>query len=154
MTHEESEKVVSALNGLIETCKDGQKGYLWAVDRVHSDELKQLFRAYAAQRHEFATQLQEEVRHYGGDPEKDGTMVGALHRRWASLKTALFHHRDEHSVLAECAGSEESTLKDYEAVSHQVLPPDLQTLVSRQYAAIKAARERLLEYQHASTIPA
>lgn len=148
MTHEECEKIVSALNGLIETCKDGQKGYLWAAEHARSEELQTLLRGYAAQRREFATQLQDEVRRAGGDPEKGGTMSGALHRGWASLKTVLLH-RHEAAILAECIRSDESALKNYEAISHQVFPSDVQALVARQYAALKAARERLLEIQHA-----
>ena len=61
--------VISMLNNLIETCKDGEEGFRNASQAAKDPELKQLFNTYAGQRAGFVTELQSEVRRLGGDPE-------------------------------------------------------------------------------------
>jgi uncharacterized protein (TIGR02284 family) len=148
MKHER-DKTVAALNDLIETCKDGQKGYRSAADSAHDPELKQLFSRYSAQRAAFAAELQKEVRRHGGHPEKGGTVLGTLHRGWLNLKSALLGQSDA-ALIAECASGEDAALKNYEAASHEVLPPDVQQLVARQYKEIKDAHQRVRALKHAA----
>jgi uncharacterized protein (TIGR02284 family) len=42
-----NEDVISTLNGLIETCKDGQEGFQSAAEGVKNSQYKQLFNEYA-----------------------------------------------------------------------------------------------------------
>ena len=73
---ESNDKVISTLNGLIETCKDGQEGFQTAAEGVERSDLKTLFYEFSQQRAEFAGVLQELVRSLGGDPEHSGSMSG------------------------------------------------------------------------------
>src|SRR3954454_1075840 len=84
-----NDDVVSRLNNLIETCRDGQQGFKEAAERVESSDLKTLFYEFSQQRAEFAGVLQELVRSMGGDPENSGSTAGALHRGWIDLKSAI-----------------------------------------------------------------
>jgi uncharacterized protein (TIGR02284 family) len=140
------EQIISTLNALVETCKDGQQGYRLAAGHVQRKELKRLFRSYASQRADFAAELQAEVRHLGGAPEKGGTVLGALHRGWFNLKSTLVGET-EAAVLAECERREELAMKQYEAAASENLPLDLQGLLARQYKEIKDARRRLHDLQ-------
>ena len=142
MLKEADEKVVSLLDQLIETCKDGQNGYRAAAERAQTKELKRFFRYYASQRARFAAELQEVVHRHGAEPARGGTVAGALHRGWLTVKSALLG-AGEAELLAECERGEEAALGSYEAASHEVLPPELQTLIAKQYRDVKRVRERL-----------
>ncbi len=142
MLKEDDEKIVSLLGPLIETCKDGQNGYRAAAERAPSKELKRFFRYYASQRARFAAELQEEVHRHGATPAKGGTVAGALHRGWFAVKSALLG-AGEADLLAECERGEEAALNNYEAASREVLPPELQEMIAKQYRDIKRVRDRL-----------
>jgi uncharacterized protein (TIGR02284 family) len=142
MLKEADEKIVTLLDNLIETCKDGQNGYRAAAEQARAQELKRFFRYYASQRARFAAELQEEVHRHGAMPPRRGTVAGALHRGWFHLKSAVLG-AEEDVLLAECERGEEAALRNYEAASHEVLPTELQTLLANQYKAIKRARDCL-----------
>jgi uncharacterized protein (TIGR02284 family) len=144
----EAARIVAALNGLVETCKDGERGYRAAAKHAADPELKRLLADHAAQRAGFATELQAEVRRHGGQPEKGGSVAGTLHRGWLNLKSALPGSRDD-AVVAECERGEDAALKNYEAVVGDTLPVDVKAVVARQYAEVKKARERLRQRRQA-----
>ena len=81
--------VVEILNKLIETCKDGEEGFRACAENVRNAELKVLFMERSQHCAKSAEELQSEVRHLGGDPETHGSVLGALHRRWLNVKTAI-----------------------------------------------------------------
>jgi hypothetical protein len=64
-----NDDVISTLNGLIETCKDGQNGFKEAAEGVDRSDLKSLFYEFSQQRSQFAGELQSLVQSLGGDPE-------------------------------------------------------------------------------------
>jgi uncharacterized protein (TIGR02284 family) len=142
MRKEADAKVVSLLDQLIETCKDGQNGYRIAAEKAQTRELKRFFHYYACQRARFAAELQEEVYRHGAVPPRGGSVAGALHRGWLNVRSALLG-ADEAELLAECERGEEAALRCYEAASHELLPPELQELLAKQYRDVKRARDRL-----------
>src|SRR5918911_5383484 len=115
--------VISTLNNLIETCKDGQNGFQTAADGVKNGELKTLFLTYAQQRAQFAGELQAEVRRLGGDPETTASTVGALHRGWINLKAAITGE-DEGAIISECERGEDGAVRAYEDALRGELPGD------------------------------
>ncbi len=136
-------KEITVLNNLIETLKDGQEGFKQAAESVSDPKLKSLFRDYSEQRSRFATALQGEVRRHGEtDPETSSSASGALHRGWINLKSALTGG-DEHAILAECERGEDSAVEEYKKALENALTPSAQELVSRQFAEIKAAHDRI-----------
>jgi uncharacterized protein (TIGR02284 family) len=58
----DNEKVISTLNDLIETCRDGEKGFRTAAENVKGAELKTLFSRFSQQPAQCAAGLQNEVR--------------------------------------------------------------------------------------------
>ena len=134
--------VVSTLNNLIETCKDGENGFRTAVDGIQKSDLRSLFNSYAQQRAQFAAELQAEVRRLGGDPEQTGSVAATLHRGWINIKSTVTG-MDETAVLAACERGEDPAVKNYEEAMRENLPANVQTVVQRQYISIKEAHDRI-----------
>ena len=143
MTPSHSEKTLAVLARLIETCRDGQLGFATAADHLHDPELREFFRAAAAQRAGFLADLQERVRSLGGTPESSSSVSATLHRGWIGLRAALATH-EAHAVLAECERAEDVAVEQYrEAVPTPDLDPATRELVSRQAAAVLATHDRV-----------
>ena len=79
----------SVLNDLIQTCKDGQQGFQEAANHVKDANVRAMFLEYSQQRSRFVGELQQEVMGLGGDPEKSGSTMGALHRGWIDFKAKV-----------------------------------------------------------------
>ncbi len=145
----EQREIVSVLDELIETLKDGHEGFSQAAEKVTDPKLQSLFREYSDERSRFATALQAEARKLGEkEPEPSSSAAGALHRGWINLKSALTGG-DEHAILAECERGEDSAVEAFQKALNDDLPPAVQELVSRQYAEIKAAHDRIRDLRDA-----
>ena len=68
-------KVISTLNWLIETLKDGEEGFRTAAEGLTDPQTKAVFQQYSRERAQMAQELQAEVRALGGDPEQGGQHV-------------------------------------------------------------------------------
>jgi uncharacterized protein (TIGR02284 family) len=140
----EQKEIISTINSLIETLKDGQEGFKQAAEGVKDPELKSLFNEYSQQRSRFAAELQSQARSLGEpEPETSTTASGALHRAWINLKSALTRG-DDHAILAECERGEDSAVDEYKkaAVDDNLSAP-VRDIVSRQYAEVKKAHDRI-----------
>src|ERR1700675_3347904 len=102
----ENKDVITTLNDLIETSKDGENGFRACADGVRSANLKQLFEEAANRCAQGAVELQGKVRSLGGDPEKSGSMSASLHRGWVNVKSAITG-KEEAAVLEECERGED-----------------------------------------------
>src|SRR4051812_28170459 len=138
------------IDNLIETLKDGQEGFKQAAEAVKDPQLKSLFLDYSQQRSRFAAALQSEARRHGEtEPETSSSTAGAMHRGWINLKSAITGG-DEHGVLAECERGEDSAVEQYKKALEDDLTPAAQELVSRQFAEIKAAHDRIKSLRDAT----
>jgi len=63
-----NDDIISTVNGLIETCKDGQDGFAQAADAVKTSDLKTVFYEFSQERSRFVGELQVLVRSLGGTP--------------------------------------------------------------------------------------
>lgn len=134
--------VISTLNNLIETCRDGQNGFQSAAEGVADPQIKSLFEQYSQQRAQFVGELQNEVRRLGGDPQNTGSVAAALHRGWMNIKSAVTG-KDEHNILEEAERGEDSAVRNYEDALNQNLPPEVLSIVQRQFAAVREAHNRV-----------
>jgi uncharacterized protein (TIGR02284 family) len=135
-------EVISTLNGLIETCRDGQEGFRTAAEGVKSAELRELFQGYALQRAGCASELQDEVRRLGGEPEQTGSLVASLHRGWMGLRAAL-EGGDDRVIVGECERGEEAALETYRSALGADMPASVRAMVERQFAEIKEAHNHV-----------
>ena len=148
---ERNDDAIDHLNDLIETCKDGEKGFRAAAEAISDEgdtELRTLFNLYAQQRARFAAELQNEVLRRGGDPAKAGHVSGAFHRGWMNLKAAITG-KNEASIIAECQSGEDAAMRNYEHVLKQNLPSDVQAIADTQYAEIRLAHDRIRSLERA-----
>lgn len=141
--------IVSTLNGLIETCKDGANGFRTAADGVEDASLKRLFASYAEQRAQFAAELERLVTSLGGSPADSGHVAGAVHRGWINLKSAVTG-KDDGAVISECERGEDFAKERYQKALESTLPVDVRATVERQYMQVKEAHDhvRSLERSH------
>ena len=140
----QAKQTISTINTLIETLKDGQEGFREASEAVQDPTLKSLFNEYSLQRSRFAGELQNEVIRLGEpEPEETSSTAGAMHRAWINLKSAITS-RDDHAILAECERGEDVAVKEYQkAMEEEDLSSPLRDIVSRQYAEVKQAHDRV-----------
>ncbi|MGI9055522.1 MAG: PA2169 family four-helix-bundle protein [Pyrinomonadaceae bacterium] len=137
-----NEDVISTLNGLIETNKDGQEGFKTAAEGVKNSEIKSAFYEYAQQRSQFAGELQTSVRELGGDPEDSGSVSGAIHQGWINIKSAVTG-QDETAILNEAERGEDSAKSAYKSALEEELPANVRAVVERQSAAIQQAHDKV-----------
>ncbi len=139
----EQKEIVSIINDLIETLKDGQEGFKQAAEGVKDPQLKSLFSEYSQQRSDFARELQSQAQILGEtEPEKSSSAAGALHRAWINLKSAVTSG-DDYAILAECERGEDSAVEEYKKALDESLSAPVREIVSRQYSQIKAAHDRV-----------
>ena len=138
---------IGVLNGLIETCRDGQEGFQEAAENVVRSDIKQLFTEAAMQRARFLGELQAEVRALGGDPAEAGSVSGALHRAWIDIK-GTFSGRDEESILAEAERGEDAAVEAYRDALENDLPANLRAVISAQYADVQRTHDVVKQYRN------
>jgi uncharacterized protein (TIGR02284 family) len=145
----QTKEIISTINGLIETLKDGQEGFKQAAEAVKDSNLKTLFYEYSQQRAKFAGELQSEARQFGeSDPEDSSSTEGAMHRAWINLKSALTSG-DDHAILAECERGEDSAVKEFKEAMEDNLSSPIREVVSRQYDEVKRAHDRVKQLRDA-----
>jgi len=137
-----NDDIISTLNELIETCKDGQEGFKQAAEGIERSDLKSLFFEFSQQRAHFAGELQSVVQSLGGDPETSGSTAGAMHRGWINLKSAITG-KDEKAILNECERGEDSAKNAYKDALEEPLPTAISEIVQNQYNSILQAHDRV-----------
>jgi len=146
----QQKEAISTINSLIETLKDGEKGFKEASEAVNDPQLKSLFAQYSEQRHRFASELQTEARSLGeSKPEKSSSAAGAMHRAWIDLKSAVTSG-DEGAILSECERGEDSAVKEYKDAIQDGLTGAAREIVSRQFVEIKSAHDRVRQLRDAA----
>ena len=143
MDNMDNKEVAAVLNNLISICKDGVEGYTLAAKEAKGAGLKALLNSYVAQRERFATELQSDVERLGKQPETDGSVAGAMHRTWMSVKSAVTR-RDDAAILAECETGETAATGAYEmALDKKEIPAHARSLIERQYNLIVSGRNSM-----------
>ncbi len=132
------------LHHLIDICRDGERGYDAAADRVAAPDLKTLFAGLATERRQFAEALTPHLQRLGGSPD-GGSNAAALHRGWMLMKEWLPGAHD-HKFIAEAERGEQFALDAYEEALSGMLPPTVTSLVEAQREAIGRATEQVRTY--------
>ena len=143
-----NDDVISTLNNLIETCKDGQDGFKQSAEGVTDSSLKSLFYELGQQRAQFAGELQTLVRELGGDPEKSGSVTGSLHRGWINIKSAVTG-QDNGAILNEAERGEDVAKKAYKDALDQNLPANVRNVVQTQYSKVQTAHDKVRDLRDA-----
>lgn len=137
-----NKEVISVLNDLIQTSKDGQEGFKTCAEDIKNPELKALFFKHAQECAQAAGELQQEVRGLGGDPENSTTVAADLHRRWVDVKS-VFTGKDEEAVLNEAERGEDHALKAYKEALAKQLPANVYAIVERQFHGVQRNHDQV-----------
>ena len=145
----DNDKIISVLNTLIETCKDGEYGFATAAEGLTDTQTRALFTQFSNQRGEMARTLQAEVRRLGGDPEKAGSVSGTAHRGWINIKSAITG-KDDSAIIAEAERGEDSAKKAFEEALQQPVPMQTRALITELSAKVHTVHDRVRSLERAT----
>ncbi len=125
------ENVVEVLNDLLENARDGEYGFDACANEVDDAQLKRVFSQRASDCRAAASELEQLITQYGGEPASGGTASGAMHRGWVHVKAGVGADGAK-SMLEECERGEDAAVARYRKALKSDLPPDVLTVVQRQ----------------------
>jgi uncharacterized protein (TIGR02284 family) len=137
-----------ALNSLINTLLDSQKGFADIGEHLKDETLKRYFLAESLKRASFRGDL-EEVLHQNGvhDIKESGTTAGALHRVWGDLKAKL--GGGDHALLETAEQGEDKAKEAYADALKQDLPLPVRQLVADQQAHVLSSHDYVRSHRDA-----
>lgn len=130
---------------LIETLEDGREGFTRAADKLADSDrpdLADTFRSYADQRGRFAQDLRNLAAQYGDNIEEDGSMLGALHRGWMSIKDAVTGDSPQ-AVLDSAEQGEDHAKSEYRKALGEPISAHLRAVVEDQQLKVIATHDEV-----------
>ena len=139
---------ISVLNGLITTTLDSMKGYEDAAKDAESTQYATMFADFARDRAKVATDLQNQVRNLGGEPELDSGMLAAAHRTFMDLKQAITG-KDDKAIIQEVErGEDHIKAKLEDAMNDGDLTPATQAAITETFASIREGHDKMSALKH------
>jgi uncharacterized protein (TIGR02284 family) len=130
------------LEELIQTSKDGQKGYEAAASKVNRSDLKTFFNEQSLERSRFAGELEAELIRLGKpDKRVSGSVVGSLHRAWIDTKVGL--GGGDTTILEWLEQGEDKAKDAYQKAVIADLPENIAQIARRQAASVQAAHDKV-----------
>lgn len=135
---ESNEKIVDALNQLIQINNDRIEGYEKAAKETTDNELKMLFERFASKSNMFKSQLNSEVVKRNGKPNESTTTSGKVFRVWMDFKAALTG-KDRKAILSSCEFGEDAAQEVYDDVIKAGigLPTDIMQIITSQKSTLR-----------------
>jgi uncharacterized protein (TIGR02284 family) len=129
---------LAIVHKLIETCRDGQAGYLEAAEAAHNQDLKSFFSNQAMERARFAGELERVARHFGDlHPDVGTSFASTVHRAWIDLKHRL--GAGDASVLGSVETGESNAKTQFQQALGVELTADLRQIIERQAESVSSA---------------
>jgi uncharacterized protein (TIGR02284 family) len=133
---------IDVVENLIETNKDGEKGYRDAAEHAKRTDLKSYFNEQSAERGRFAQELQAELANVGKPGKKvSGSASGAMHRAWIDTKVAL--GGGDKTILESVEAGEDNAKDTYKKALTGSLPASVLEIVRRQAGSIQQAHDKV-----------
>lgn len=146
-TNDKNKQTVKTIQNLIEVCKDGEKGYKEASDRVDHDEFKTILYRLSQQRAMFRSELENDlIKDYNEEAKSSESVASKLHRGWLDFKSGL-KGNDTKAVLEECERGEKHAIDKYSEALDGKLPSYLEERVQNQLNMIKGTLSQLREFE-------
>ncbi len=130
---------------IIETLRDGEKGFADAADKLESTDRPDLapqFRTFSQQRAGFADELDKMAARYGDDIDESGSIAAAVHRGWMSLKDALAGDSSS-GVLDAAEQGEDHAVTEYTKALDADISPELRGVLTRQFEEVKRTHDQV-----------
>lgn len=132
-----TDKLGNKLNDLLEKTYDAEKGFKKAAENAKHAGLQSYFSNKAQERYNFGHQLKSELRNFGQEPDKGGSVAGAAHRTWMEVKS-WFSADDDESMLEEAIRGEKASVDEYQEVLNETaLPNTTKQLLESQKNSIQ-----------------
>lgn len=147
---ERNEQVREVLNDLIRINHDRVEGYEKAISETKEkdSDLQAVFHRMADESKQYASELESEIKRYGGEPAEGTTLSGKVYRAWMDIKAA-FSGKGRHSVLEACEFGEDAAQKAYDDAlkSDAALPTETRQLIVNQKTSLKASHDTIKQYR-------
>jgi len=134
-----ADNTLDLIKDLVQTCKDGETGYLHAAGVATDPQLKAYFSEQSLERARFGQELRIEAERLGDKPEAAGSVSAVLHRVWFETKATI--GLGDQSILNSVEQGEDRAKKDYEKALASQLPNDLREIIQRQAASVLKAHD-------------
>jgi uncharacterized protein (TIGR02284 family) len=137
-----------ALNSLISTLLDSQKGFADIGEHLKDEILKRYFLAESLKRASFRGDL-EEILHQNGvhDIKESGTTADSIRRAWGDLKARL--GGGDHTLLETAERGEDEAKKAYADVLNQDLPLPVRQLIVDQQSHVLTSHDFVRNHRDA-----
>jgi len=129
------------LKDLIQTCKDGETGYLHAAGVATDPQLKAYFTEQSLERARFGKELRAEAERLGDKPDTSGSVSAVLHRVWFETKATV--GLGDQSILNSVEQGEDRAKKEYEQALSSQLPNDVRAIIQRQAESVLKAHDHV-----------
>ena len=102
-----------------------------------------MFSEYSVERAGYARVLEQEIRNAGDEPDTGGGPLGAVHRAWIDVKSAL-SSKDNKAVLGACVTGEKAALNAYnDILEKNDLPAELRAILNQQRRSVEDALNKV-----------
>ncbi len=143
----DQDDLISTLNNLVETSRDGEEGFRTSAEHAKDAQLKSLFQNRADSCAAAVRELQDIVLAHGGKPTESSSVSGTLHRRWVDIKS-MVTGQDDVAILNEVERGEDVAVASYKKALSQGLPSDVQALVERQYQGVLRNHDQIKQLRN------
>lgn len=140
-----------AIRNLISVLRDGEKGFADIGEHIKDTEYKSYFLAESRVRGSYATELERAVNFVTeADVHETGTVAGAIHRSFGSLKAHL--GASDHSLLETAEQGEDAAKKAYkEALEDTAVSGTLRSVIAQQFEHVSESHDKVRALRDTTT---
>lgn len=140
---------VTVLNTLIATLLDSVEGYQKSAEDLDNEQYRRLFLERARERQAVVAKLQAAVGQLGGNPEDDSSTMGAIHRAFLDLKSAVMG-RDDKAIINEVERGEDYLKEKFEtAMNNADLSAIARQAVNEAWGSVREGHDQMRDLKHA-----
>lgn len=139
---------LEALDDLLKTARDGEKGFKESAEHTKTSTLSQALLQRSRECQQAAEELVAAITQLGGEVNDGGSASGALHRGWVSLRGSVGGLSDL-AMLEECERGEDAALARYRKALQHDLPADIRALVQRQMEGTQRNHDQIKQMRDA-----
>jgi len=144
----EHNETTTTLNTLIATLLDSVDGYRKSASDVDNQRFAEMFNARAMERQQAVTKLQAAVAAAGGNPEDDGSTLGALHRAFQTLREVV-STRDDAAIVAEIERGEDYLKAKFDAaIKNADLTAEGRAAVEAAWLSVRSGHDEMSALKH------
>jgi uncharacterized protein (TIGR02284 family) len=153
MTDHNHSDEISTLNTLIATTIDSVTGYENSAEDIENSRFAEIFRTRASERQRVVSELQNEVRRLGGEPEDGGSFMGKTHQRFEDLKAAITGG-DDQAIVNEVERGEDYLKEKFEtALNAGTLSGESRSVVENCYQSVREGHDQMSQLKHGMETP-